>query len=238
MWNVVVGTIFPMAFPGTLALSCIGREMGKKWNLEISDLRSFAHDKHKSIDDAPFGDTGGMVMKCETIHRFFLKFQHHRKVYMSPRGYQFKQNLIDKLLDTDLCILCGRYEGVDVRVLNHWEVEEISLGDFILHGGEVAAMTVIEACARKLVLKSHSFLNDTFSDGLLEHDQYTRPAVWQPEKDDSGIDTTIERSYNVPEVLISGNHKKMSEWRIQNSIELTKRNRPDLWKIYMGEKDE
>ena len=234
----MVGTIFPNAFPGPLALSCIGRGIGTKWNLEISDLRSFAFDKHKSIDDKAFGDMGGMVMKCEVIHRFFQEFAGYKKVYVSPRGNLLKQNLIERLLTDDLCILCGRYEGVDVRVLQHWEVEEISLGDFILHGGEVAAMTLIEVCARKLVVKSHSFLYDTFSHGLLEHDQYTRPAIWTPENGDSSLDSSVEKSYNVPEVLISGNHKKMSEWRIQNSFEITKRRRPDLWKTYLEEHDE
>lgn len=235
MWNVSVGTLFPGIFPGPLGISCIGKALGKLWNLSVHDLREFATDVHKTVDDAPLGGGGGMIIKCEIVDKWFQRVvsesgnTNARRIYMSPRGKRFDQGCVKDLVAQDLCILCGRYEGVDVRVLQHWGVEEISIGDFVLHGGEVAAMALIEACARSIVVKDYSFANDSFSDGLLEHDQYTRPSEWRP----WGIDKDESKSYNVPEVLISGHHAKIERWREENSKEVTKLRRPDLWQKYL-----
>jgi tRNA (guanine37-N1)-methyltransferase len=224
MWTVSVGTIFPEVFPGTLGISCIGKNKGILWDLEVSDLRDFAYDKHKKVDDEPFGGGGGMLMKCEPIDAWLSQAQniYRKKIYVSPRGKVFSIEVMNELVQQDLCILCGRYEGVDQRVLDHWDIEEISVGDFILHGGEVASMLIIEACVRSIegIIKKHSFENDSFEKNLLEFNQYTRPSRWLPLNE--------KKVYDVPEVLLSGNHGKISEWRIQNSIETTKRVRPDL----------
>jgi tRNA (guanine37-N1)-methyltransferase len=216
-------------------VSCIGKQLGKAWNLNVFDLRFFAGDKHKTIDDEPFGGGGGMIMKCNIVDRFFQNCPDTRKLYMSPRGKIFNQEMVPELITQDLCILCARYEGVDARVIKHWNVEEISLGDFILHGGEIAALALIESCARVLSVKEHSINKDSFSNGLLEHDHYTRPACWIPE---GGVDGIFKKSYDVPEVLISGNHRAIDCWRRENSLAITKEKRSDLWEKYLskGEK--
>ena len=231
MWTVNIGTIFPGIFPGPLGISCMGKNLGLTWDLHVCDLRSFALDKHKTVDDEPFGGGGGMIMKPDVIAGFFEKYNTKRKIYMSPRGKVFNQSMIKNLVAEDLSILCGRYEGVDVRVLQHYDVEEISIGDFILHGGELAALVLVESCARSIVVKQHSFISDTFSNGLLEHDQYTRPAKWIIR----GVDSSEIKTYNVPEVLISGNHKEIEKWRVENSVERTKNQRPDLWEDYVNQ---
>ena len=222
----------PGLFPGPLGISCIGKALGTEWLLEVDDLRSYATDKHKTIDDTPCGGGGGMIIKCDIVDSWFSeeKNRSRRKIYMSPRGKVFNQSMVQDLLTTDLCILCGRYEGVDVRVLRHWQVEEISIGDFILHGGESAAMAIIEACTRAIVVKKHSYSNDTFSDGLLEHDQYTKPVEWKPKLP---LDEEQIKIYNVPEVLVSGDHEKVRQWRLDNSKAVTRANRPDLWQKYL-----
>jgi len=232
IWTVRIGTLFPNLFPGPLGVSSIGKAMGKLWDLAVDDLRSFATDKHRTVDDAPMGGGGGMLIKCDIVDAWFSQEynKNKRKIYLSPRGKLFKQSMVRDLIQQDLCILCGRFEGVDARVLEHWGPEELSLGDFVLHGGEVAAMALVEACARGIVVKQHSYELDSFSSGLLECDQYTRPAAWEP------LDKTVPKVYDVPEVLISGDHEKIRRWRLANSELVTQQRRPDLWKEYLEEK--
>ncbi|QEK38747.1 tRNA (guanosine(37)-N1)-methyltransferase TrmD [Candidatus Cytomitobacter primus] len=253
VWNVNIGTIFPNVFPGTLGVSCLGKSHGKQWNLFVQDLRNYTKDKHKTIDDTPFGGGPGMVMKCDVLDAWLHESYNHANnsesnaekndkykeirnrgkiIYMSPRGRAFNQSYASELIKTDLHILCGRYEGVDSRLLKHWEIEEVSMGDYILCGGEVAAMTLVETCVRLIpgVLGNpQSIESDTFSNGLLEHDQYTRPDIWVPK------DSKME--YNTPCVLKSGNHKEISSWRQSNSETLTKNRRSDLWVEYIRKKE-
>ena len=243
MWNVRIGTIFPGLFPGPLGASCIGKKLGELWSLEVDDLRQFASNKHKSIDDEPFGGGGGMVIRPDIVDTWLSshnlqvnpsggkinKDTLQKIVYVSPRGRVFSNKIAKELIKQDLCILCGRYEGVDARVLEHWGIEEISIGDFVLHGGEVASMVIVETCLRYLdgMIKAHSVENDSFETGLLEFDHFTRPAEWIPIGE--------KKVYNVPKVLRSGNHSEINEWRNQNSMKITKENRPDLLKKYLKE---
>lgn len=222
LWQIHIGTIFPNIFPGTLGVSCINRHRGTKWEMFTYDLRAF--DPKGRIDDAPFGGGGGMIIKCDVIDKWINvnNLQNHKKIYMSPRGQILNQNMVEKIISQDIVILCGRYEGVDQRVLDHWNFEEISIGDFILHGGEVAAMAMLEACLRKFSVKEHSLSSDSFSNGLLEHHQYTRPALWTPDN------TSV--SYRAPAVLLSGHYANIVKWRSINSVEITKSRRPDLIK--------
>ncbi len=233
-WSVSVGTIFPDLFPGPLSVSCVGKSLGNLWDLSVQDLRQYALDKHKTIDDTPFGGGPGMVMKCDVLDRWMSDtHKPNRKIiYMSPRGRVFKQEDAQSFIKGDLHILCGRYEGVDCRFLHHWNVEEVSMGDYILCGGEIAAMALIESCVRLIpdVLgNSDSISNDSFSDGLLEHDQYTRPDKWVP--------NNSEVEYNTPCVLKSGNHKNISKWKSENSQALTRNRRSDLWVEYMRKRE-
>lgn len=223
-WHVTVGTLFPELFPGPLGVSCAGRSLAQgKWGLEVEDLREFATDKHKTVDDMVFSGSGGMLIKCDIVDRWARKNKSKRKIFLSPRGKIFKQNMVENLVLQDICLLCGRYEGIDARVLQHWDFEEISIGDFVLYGGEVAAMVLLEACTRYFSV-SEAYHDDSFSDELLECDHYTRPAEWTTKAVDS--DELI--TYKVPEILLSGNHAKVEEWKKQNSLEVTKKRRPDL----------
>ena len=224
MWRVNIATIFPQLFPGPLGISCIGRKHNDSWSLTINDLKQFSVNGR--IDDEPFGGGGGMIFKPDVIDQWIIEsnLQNVRKIYMSPRGKVLKQDMIEDFVKQDICVLCGRYEGVDNRVLEHWNFEEISVGDFILHGGEVAAMAFVEACARFLSIKPHSLNNDSLKNCLLEANNYTRPKKWLPK--DSKI------VYNVPEVLISGHHAKIKEWRKKSGEALTKERRPDLYDQY------
>ncbi len=228
MWTVSIGTIFPKLFPGPLGISCIGRQINKTWTLNVHDLKDFAINGR--IDDEPFGGGGGMIFKADVIDRWIIEsnLQTVKKIYMSPRGKVFNQNMITDYIKNDLCVLCGRYEGVDERVLQHWDFEEVSIGDFILHGGEVAAMTFVEACARFLSIKQHSFINDSLtgeSKYLLESGQYTRPREWTPEN--------TNKIYSVPPILLSGHHGNIVKWKKNMSKDLTKIQRPDLYELYM-----
>lgn len=191
--------------------------------METVNLRDFAPDKHQTVDDAPFGGGAGMVMRPDVIHR---AFDHHYDretkpllLYMSPRGRILTQNDVKTLAkQREIGVLCGRFEGVDQRVLDAWSVDEISIGDYVLSGGELASMVLMDACARLIpgVLGSQESLeNESFSHGLLEHPHFTRPQVW------NGV--------AVPDVLVSGHHEKVAQWRQDQSETLTQNRRPDLW---------
>lgn len=231
--NVSVLTLFPQLFPGPLGVSVIGRALEKQlWQLNIEDIRKFATDKYKSVDDYPAGGGVGMIFKPDVLGAAIEAAQNKlggsKTIYLSPRGQIFNQKLAAQLLSyQNLILVCARFEGIDQRVIEHYKMEEISVGDYILAGGEVAAFAVLESCIRLIpgVLgkdhssKEESFCTDTPYEFLLEYDQYTKPNVWN--------------GYEIPSVLLSGNHKEISKWRLQNACERTKKYRPDLWQIHL-----
>lgn len=229
-WHVNILTLFPEMFPGSLGTSLSGKALDKGiWGYETVNIRDFAEGVHKSVDDTPYGGGAGMVMRADIIEKALLSVPGAgRKIYLSPRGKTLTQNLIKELAATPaLTLLCGRYEGVDQRVLDAHEFEEISIGDYVLSGGEPAALILMDACIRLLpgVMGNEDTPdNESFGSatgGLLEYPHYTRPAEWV---DADG------NAHEVPEVLQSGNHAKIDEWRKAQSLALTKARRPDLLK--------
>ena len=218
-------------FPGSLSHSLIGKALNEGiWSLEIIDLRDFSSNKWGSIDDKPFGGGPGMVIRPDVIEYAIQKTQENMEinlplVYMTPVGETLVQNKLRKFTKgPGLTILCGRFEGVDERVLDAHKVEKISLGDYILPGGETAAMTVVEGCVRLLpgVVGREDSLNiESFNDNLLEYPHYTRPQVW--------IDAN-KVQHKVPNILLSGNHEEIKKWRGEKSLEITKKMRPDSLK--------
>jgi len=227
-WRAQVLTLFPEIFPGPLGASLPGKALKDGiWQLEALDIRSFASNKHGSVDDTPYGGGAGMVMRPDVVDAAIRGAeatfgQAARKIYLSPRGRVLSQSLVKELAAApSLLLLCGRYEGVDQRVIDAQGLEDISLGDFVLAGGEVAAMMLLEACVRLLpdvVGNVATVQEESFSAGLLEYPHYTRPAVWN--------------GYEVPDVLMSGNHEKVKRWRLSRAEELTRDRRPDLYKDY------
>lgn len=222
-WTATVLTIFPEMFPGPLGFSLAGKALAKGlWRLAAVDIRDFATDRHRSVDDAPFGGGAGMVMRPDVIARAVdavkAKGALGPLIYLSPRGERLTQRIVRELAEgPGVVLLCGRFEGVDERVLEARAFRELSIGDYVLSGGELAAMVVIDACVRLLpgvVGDAASLEEESFAQGLLEYPQYTRPAVWEGRK--------------VPEVLLSGNHERIRAWRRQKALEITRARRPDL----------
>lgn len=235
-WNARIVTLFPDAFPGTLGLSLTGKalDMGL-WALETIDLRTFGEGKHRNVDDTPAGGGAGMVLRADVVDRALAAASvgsHTDRarwpvVYLSPRGKPFDQATARRWAAAEgMTMLCGRFEGVDQRVLEHWQVEEVSLGDFVLTGGEIAAQAMIDATVRLIpgVLGNHaSTEEESFSDGMLEHPQYTRPQIWEGRE--------------IPPVLTGGNHGEIAKWRRAESERLTQDRRPDLWARHQGQKE-
>lgn len=229
-WHVNLLTLFPEMFPGPLGQTIAGRALEKGlWSFNAVNIRDFAEDKHKTVDDTPFGGGAGMVMRADIIEKALLSLPATtRKIYMSPRGRVLNQPLIEELTQADgITILCGRYEGVDQRFLDAYDFEEVSIGDYVLSGGEPAAMIMMDACIRLLpgvMGNEETPSEESFSDGadgMLEYPQYTRPAEW----------TTVDgRTFAVPEILRSGDHGKVAKWRKEQSAQLTAERRPDLLK--------
>ena len=229
MFSVKILTACPQMFPGVLGHSIIGNSLKEnKWSLEIINLHNFGHDNRNSIDDVPFGGGPGMVIRPDVVERAInsvdINFrQNSNLIYMSASGKTLTQsNLMKYSKKQGILILCGRFEGVDYRAIDSLGFEEISIGDYILTGGEVASQVLVEGCIRLLpgVLgHPESLLEESFSNNRLEYPQYTRPQVW--------IDAQ-ENRHNVPDILLSGHHEKIKEWRYNQSIEKTKKNRPDL----------
>ena len=225
-------TLFPEMFPGTLGHSLAGKGLeAGKWALKTLDIRDFSSDKHRSVDDTPAGGGPGMVMRADILGKAIdaAKADADPKwplVYMSPRGRRFEQADAKRWHKAGgVTILCGRFEGVDERVLEARGVEEISVGDFVLSGGEPAALVMLDAVVRLLpgiMGAAETLTEESFETGLLEYPHYTRPAVWE------------ERE--IPEVLTSGHHKKIAEWRRARAEEITQTRRPDLWSTYVSEK--
>ncbi|HEX3864402.1 MAG TPA: tRNA (guanosine(37)-N1)-methyltransferase TrmD [Stellaceae bacterium] len=221
-WRATVLTIFPEMLPGPLAYSLAGKacEAGI-WRLETVDIRGFARDKHRSVDDAPFGGGPGMVMRPDVLDAAIAGADGIGPlILLSPRGRPLDQERVrNYAMQPGITLICGRFEGVDERVLDARAIEEVSLGDFVLSGGEPAAIALIDACVRLLpgvVGGADTLAEESFADGLLEYPHYTRPQMWQ------------ERV--VPEVLVSGDHKRIRAWRRAAAERLTQERRPDLWR--------
>ncbi|ASM73518.1 MULTISPECIES: tRNA (guanosine(37)-N1)-methyltransferase TrmD [Roseobacteraceae] len=231
VWQARVITLFPAAFPGVLGESLTGRAMKDGlWQLHTHDLREHGLTKHRNVDDTPAGGGAGMVLRADVVGPAIAEAQSHARgrwpiLYMSPRGRRFDQAMARDLARCDgVTMLCGRFEGVDERVLEAFGITEVSLGDFVMTGGELAAQAMIDATVRLLpgVLgNAESAVDESHSAGLLEHPQYTKPAEWQ--------------GRTIPEVLMSGNHAKIAEWRREMSEKITAERRPDLWARHKGE---
>jgi tRNA (guanine37-N1)-methyltransferase len=231
--SVKIVTLFPEMFPGHLGMSLSGKALEKGiWTLETINPRYFATDLHKTVDDSPFGGGAGMVMKPDILGK---ALQAHlplgRFIYMTPRGRPLTQKLAQELAGAPLLtLLCGRYEGVDERLLEAYGAEEVSIGDYVLSGGEQAAMILLDAVVRLLpevVGNAETHDEESFHNGLLEYPHYTRPAEW------AGPDGIIRK---VPDILTSGHHAKVNEWRLQQSERVTRERRPDLWDAYVSQK--
>ena len=228
-WKAKVLTLFPEMFPGPLGLSLAGQGLeAGSWALEAVDIRDFAADKHRTVDDPPFGGGPGMVIRpdvvSEAIDAAAGADPSLALIYLTPRGRPLTQARVGELArGPGIVLLCGRYEGLDERVLDAHGLDEISLGDFVLSGGEAAAIAVIDACVRLLpgvVGEPESLIDESFENGLLEYPQYTRPREW--------------RGRTVPEVLVSGDHEKVKAWRRHQAKAITRERRPDLWARYAG----
>ncbi|CAN7941713.1 unnamed protein product [Ixodes pacificus] len=220
IFNVL--TIFPEIFPGPLGCSVIGNALKKNmWSLNIFDIRGFAPDKHRTVDDRPYGGGPGMIMRADVIGRSVESildiFPNTKLIYTSPKGARFNQHTAGQMGGfSNITILCGRFEGVDERVVSFYDFQEVSIGDYVLSGGELAAMVMIESCVRLIpgvVGNSASLLSESFDFGL-EYPQYTRPAEW--------------KGMSVPKVLLGGNHSEIERWKSSNSSRITKERRPDL----------
>lgn len=219
-WAARVITLFPEAFPGTLGLSLTGKALDLGlWRLDAIDLRTFGIGKHRNVDDTPAGGGAGMVLRADVVDAALRAAAGLPVVYLSPRGRRFDQAMArDWAAGPGITLLCGRFEGVDQRVLDHHNIAEVSLGDFVMTGGEIAAQAMLDATVRLLpgVLgNADSAVEESFSDGLLEHPQYTRPAVWEGRE--------------IPAVLQSGNHAEIAKWRRAEAERITRERRPDMW---------
>ncbi len=226
-WTAQILTIFPDMFPGPLGHSLAGRALSEGvWALQTVDIRGFASDRHGTVDDAPFGGGPGMVMRADVLDAALESVQDAPGpvIYLTPRGRAFDQDRAAALASgPGVTLLCGRFEGIDERVIEARGFEEISVGDFVLSGGEPAAMSVVDACVRLLpgvVGDAESLLEESFAQGLLEYPQYTRPATW--------------RGRTVPDVLLSGHHEKIRAWRLDQAEHITRERRPDLWERYVA----
>ena len=228
-WHAQILTLFPEMFPGPLGQSLAGKALEQGlWRLSVHNIRDAAIDKHQTADDSPFGGGAGMVLKPDVIDRAIGALPAPgRLVYLSPRGRVLNQSIVETLRDSPVVtLLCGRYEGVDQRVLDAWGAEELSIGDYVLAGGELAAMVVCEAVTRLIpgVMGNDATAGEeSFVHGLLEYPHYTRPAVWH---DRQGVERAV------PEVLLSGHHARVADWRRTQAEQVTQSRRPDLWEPY------
>ncbi len=231
-WRAKVLTIFPEMFPGPLGASLAGKALAEgKWGLDVVDIRGFATDKHRSVDDTPAGGGAGMVMRADIAAAAIDAARASAPpgtptIYLSPRGYPFMQEHARELAaGPGAILLCGRFEGIDERVLQARNVEEISIGDYVLSGGELAAQVVIDAVVRLLpgvAGNSGSLAEESFAQDLLEYPHYTRPREWEGRQ--------------IPEILLSGDHQRIAEWRREQAEKFTKQRRPDLWQRHRMDK--
>ena len=227
VWSASVLTLFPEMFPGPLGGSLAGSTLaGGKWALDLHDVRDHAQDRHRSVDDTPFGGGPGMVMRADVVDAALDAVDDGSRpvVYLSPRGRRLEQAMVRDFAEgSGLVLLCGRYEGLDERVIAARGLDEVSLGDFVLSGGEAAAIALIDACVRLLpgvMGAAESLTEESFETGLLEYPHYTRPAEW--------------RGLSVPEILLSGHHERIQHWRRQQALKVTRERRVDLWDRYVA----
>ena len=225
MWTARVFTLYPELFPGPLGSGLYKKALEKKlWSLKVVNIRDYALDKHKTVDDTPFGGGSGMVMRADVIADSLdknISDKNEPIIYLSPKGKKFDQIYTKKIINKNINIICGHFEGVDQRLLETRNIEEVSIGDFILSGGEIGALVVIDAIVRLIpgVLGNpNSLAEETFERNLLEYPQYTKPQKWEKKE--------------VPDVLLTGDHAKIKDWRLVQSGDITRRRRPDLWRKY------
>ena len=225
MWKARIFTLYPEIFPGPLNKGLYGKALSeKKWKLETINIRDYATDKHKTVDDTPYGGGSGMLIKPDVLaNSLDENINHDEKIiYLSPKGKLFNQEKA-KLLSTEKSInlICGHFEGVDQRVIESRNIEEISIGDFVLSGGETAALILLDAILRLIpgiIGNKESVNEESFENGLLEYPQYTKPQIWEKK--------------SVPNVLLSGDHAKIKDWRLSQSEAITRDRRPDMWQKY------
>ena len=229
MWTVRVFTLYPELFPGPLDSGLYKKALDKKiWSLEVVNIRDYATDKHKTVDDTPFGGGSGMLIRADVIANALDKNISNKNepiIYLSPKGKKFDQIYAKKILDKNINIICGHFEGIDQRLLETRNIEEVSIGDYVLSGGEIGAFVLIDTMVRLIpgVLgNSNSLTEETFERNLLEYPQYTKPQKWEKKE--------------VPNVLLSGDHAKIKDWRLMQSEDITRRRRPDLWTKYKKNK--
>ena len=223
-WHATVLTLFPAMFPGPLgaSLACRALDAGL-WRLDVHDIRAAATDRHRTVDDTPFGGGAGMVMRPDVLDAALGPADARPLLYMTPRGRPLAQSRVRTLAEgPGVTLICGRYEGVDQRVLDARAAEEVSIGDYVLSGGELPALVLLDACVRLLpgtMGAAESADDESFSHGLLEYPHYTRPADWGGRR--------------VPDVLLSGNHAAIAAWRRAQAEDTTRRRRPDLWQAHL-----
>ena len=229
MWTVRVFTLYPELFPGPLGVGLYKKALEKKlWSLEVINIRDYAEDKHKTVDDTLFGGGSGMLMRADVIANSLDKNISNKNepiIYLSPKGKKFDQFYAKKMLDKNINIICGHFKGVDQRLLETRNIEEVSVGDFILSGGEIGAFVLIDTIVRLIsgvIGNSNSLIDETFERNLLEYPQYTKPQKWEKKE--------------VPEILLTGDHAKIKDWRLTQSKDITRRRRPDLWEKYKKNK--
>ena len=229
MWSAKIFTLYPEFFPGLLDMGIYKRAREKNiWELDVVNIRDYALDKHGSVDDKPFGGGRGMLMRADVIDNCLINNQNNNPaIYLSPKGKTLNQDMVKNFsLQNGLNILCGHFEGVDQRVIEKNNIEEISIGDYVLSGGETAATVLLDSVLRLLpgVLGAEGSLQEeSFNDNLLEYPQYTQPREWEGKK--------------VPDVLLSGNHAEIKHWRLEQSRSITQRLRPDMWQRYNKNKN-
>jgi tRNA (guanine37-N1)-methyltransferase len=229
MWTARVFTLYPELFPGPLGSGLYKKALEKKlWSLEVVNIRNYALDKHKTVDDTPFGGGSGMLMRADVVGNSLdknISDKNEPIIYLSPKGKKFDQIYAKKILEKNINIICGHFEGVDQRLLETRDIEEVSVGDFVLSGGEIGAFVVIDTIVRLIpgVLgNSNSLFEETFEENLLEYPQYTKPQKWEKK--------------DIPNVLLTGDHAKIKDWRLSQSRDITRRRRPDLWEKYKKNK--
>ena len=229
MWTARVFTLYPELFPGPLGSGLYKKALDNKlWSLEVVNIRDYATDKHKTVDDPPFGGGSSMLMRADVIANSLDKNISNKNepiIYLSPKGKKFDQIYAKKILDKNINIICGHFKGVDQRLLETRNIEEVSIGDFILSGGEIGAFVLIDTIVRLIpgvIGNFKSLTDETFERNLLEYPQYTKPQKWEKK--------------NIPDVLLTGDHAKIKDWRLTKSEDITRRRRPDLWEKYKKNK--